>query len=184
VLAKAGDDYRPQAELLAVDLWEFQQALGQAAHAQSDDVAREALERAVSLYRGPFVDGADYLWVEPVREDLHRRALDAHLRLAELHAEADQHEAAIEVLEHAIEVDPICEEAYRRLITLQAHLDRTDAAQRAWRLLQGRLAELDLDPEPNTEALVQQCGVQQRGAAGLRPSVRSSPVLPVRRASP
>jgi DNA-binding SARP family transcriptional activator len=184
VLAKAGDHYRPQAELLAVDLWEFQQALGQAAHAQSDDVTREALERAVSLYRGPFVDGADYLWVEPIREDLHRRALDAHMRLAELRAESNQHEAAIEVLEHAIEVDPICEEAYRRLIALQARLDRTDAAQRAWRLLQGRLAELELDPEPNTEALVQQCGVHPRRTAGLRLSVRSSPVVPVRRASP
>jgi DNA-binding SARP family transcriptional activator len=153
VLAKAGDHYRPQAKLLAVDLWEFQQALGQAAHAQSDDVAREALERAVSLYRGPFVDGADYLWVEPIREDLHRRALDAHLRLAELHAQADHREVAIEVLEHTIEVDPICEEAYRRLIALQARLDRTDAAQRTWRLLQGRLAELDLEPEPITVAL-------------------------------
>jgi DNA-binding SARP family transcriptional activator len=153
VLAKAGDHYRPQAELLAVDLWEFQQALGQAAHAQSDDVAREALERAVSLYRGPFVDGADYLWVEPIREDLHRRALDAHLRLAELHAQADHREVAIEVLEHTIEVDPICEEAYRRLMALQARLDRADAAQRTWRLLQGRLAELDLEPEPITVAL-------------------------------
>lgn len=71
----------------------------------------------------------------------------------EIYAEG-QPERAIAVLERTIEVDPICEEAYRRLIALQASLDRRDAAQRTWRLLQGRLAELDLDPEETTEHLV------------------------------
>ncbi len=32
---------------------------------------------------GNLVHGAGWLWVEPAREDLHRRAVDAHLRLAE-----------------------------------------------------------------------------------------------------
>ncbi len=153
ILAKSGDLYRPDPAVVEVDLWHFESALGDAVSGGAPAQVAGALERATCAYSGDFCPGLDALWVEPVREDLHRRALDTQLRLAELSAER-QPERAIAVLERTIEVDPICEEAYRRLVTLQASLDRRDAAQRTWRLLQGRLAELDLDPEGATEHLV------------------------------
>ena len=153
ILTKVGELYRPDPAVLEVDLWRFETALGHAAHAASPAQVAGALERATCAYSGDFCPSLDALWVEPVREDLHRRALDAHLRLAEIYAEG-QPERAIAVLERTIELDSICEEAYRRLIALQASLDRRDAAQRTWRLLQGRLTELDLDPEETTEHLV------------------------------
>ena len=153
VLAKAGALYRPQTQILDVDLWRFQAALGKAAAACDTSVAMDDLQRAVATYQGDLLDGTDYLWAEPAREDLHRRGLDAHLRLAELQAEAGSPEAALATLEHAIELDPLAEEAYRRLLTIQGGLNRTDAVRRTWRLLRGRLAELDLDPEPATVAL-------------------------------
>ena len=153
ILTKVGELYRPDPAVVEVDLWRFETALGHTVHAASPAQVAGALERATCAYGGDFCPSLDALWVEPVREDLHRRALDAHLRLAEIYAEG-QPERAIAVLERTIEVDPICEEAYRRLIALQASLDRRDAAQRTWRLLQGRLAELDLDPEETTEHLV------------------------------
>jgi len=153
ILTKSGDLYRPDAVVLDVDLWRFESALGNAAHGGAPAQVADALERGTRAYSGDFCPGLDAIWVEPVREDLHRRAIDAHLRLAELYAE-ERPERALGVLERTIELDPICEEAYRRLISLQADLDRSDAAQRTWRLLQGRLAELDLDPEETTEHLV------------------------------
>jgi DNA-binding SARP family transcriptional activator len=139
--------------VLDIDLWDFDAALSDAARAADRAEAAAALQVAIDAYSGDFCPALDAMWVEPVREDLHRRALDAHLRLAELYAD-DLPEAALGALERAIEVDPICEQAYRRLITLQAKLERLDAARRTWRLLQGRLAELDLDPEEPTEQLV------------------------------
>jgi len=153
VLAKAGALYRPQTQILDVDLWRFQAALRDTATANDPSSARDDLQRAVASYQGDLLDGTDYLWAEPTREDLHRRGLDAHLRLAELQTEAGNPEAALETLEHAIELDPLAEEAYRRLLTIQGSLHRTDAVRRTWRLLRGRLAELDLDPEPATVAL-------------------------------
>ncbi len=153
ILAKSGDLYRPDPAVLEVDLWCFETALGDAAHADAPAQVTDALQRATGAYGGDFCPALDAIWVEPVREDLHRRAIDAHLRLAELYAK-EHPERALGVLERTIELDPICEEAYRRLIALQADLDRRDAAQRTWRLLQGRLAELDLDPEETTEHLV------------------------------
>jgi DNA-binding SARP family transcriptional activator len=156
ILPKVGDHYRPDPELLDVDLWRFEDALADSAHSTDENQAAAALERALAAYRSDFYPNGDGVWVEEVREDLHRRALDACVRLAELQIAGGKEDAAIEALERAIELDPICEDAHRRLIDLQARLGRADAVMRTWRRLQVRLTELDLEPEPATETLVHQ----------------------------
>ncbi|MHB8448955.1 MAG: BTAD domain-containing putative transcriptional regulator [Mycobacteriales bacterium] len=170
VLTKIGDIYCPQPEALDVDLWRFQNALDQAA--RDDGSARDALTTAVDLYRGDLASTADYLWLEPVREELHRHALDAHVRLAELHDEAGETDAAINVLERAITLDPVAEDLYRRLIRLLGRAGRRDSVNRLWKQLQGKLADIDLDPEPVTVTLVRK--LQDRAAA-------PSPLHPSRR---
>jgi DNA-binding SARP family transcriptional activator len=153
MLTKRGQLYHPDPSVLDIDLWRFESALDLAAQAGSTEDLIVALGRASAAYGGDFYPTADAFWVEPVREDLHRRALDTQVRLAELYVEGDRADAAIAALERAIELDPICEDAYRRLITLQSDVGREDAAKRTWVLLQGRLAELDLEPEASTCAL-------------------------------
>jgi DNA-binding SARP family transcriptional activator len=54
----------------------------------------------------------------------------------------------------AISADSVTEELYRRLMRLQAGLGRPNAVRRTYRLLARQLAELDVDPEPETEQLV------------------------------
>ena len=156
VLAKAGEHYRPCGTEIACDLWEFQAALGEASRADDDEVARAALRRAVEVYRGDLLAGMDRSWIEPVRQDLHRRALDAHLRLAELEEQTGRPDAAVEVLEQAIARDRYAEEPYRRLMVLHAAHGHPGAVTDVWRLLQGRLAELDLDVETATANLYRQ----------------------------
>jgi len=156
VLAKAGEHYRPCADEIACDLWEFQAALGEASRTDDPEVARAALRRAVGACRGDLLAGMDRPWVEPVRQDLHRRALDAHLRLAELEEQTGRPDAAVEVLEQAIERDRYAEEPYRRLMVLRAAHGRPGAVTDVWRLLQGRLAELSLDVEAATANLYRQ----------------------------
>ena len=53
-----------------------------------------------------------------------------------------------------MDADPVTEELYRRLMRLQAGLGRPDAVRRTYRLLARRLADLDIDPDPDTEQLV------------------------------
>jgi DNA-binding SARP family transcriptional activator len=153
VLEKSGERYRPPPGEIACDLWELQAALGAAAKAEDDDAARQALRRAVEVYRADLLDGAGDPWVEPVRQDLHRRALDAHLRLAELEEAASRPDAAVATLEQAIELDRYAEEPYRRLMTLHAARGRLDAVGSTWRQLNLCLAELDLDVEPASARL-------------------------------
>jgi len=148
VLTKAGERCRPQVDALEVDLWTFQAALSLASRASDGQSRRRALEQAISAYGGEFVDGFDYLWVEPLREELHCKAVDAHLGLAELEEQAGHLETAIQVLERVVQLDRYAEEPYRRLMALQDRIGRHGSVSQTWRLMQGRLAELDLEPEP------------------------------------
>jgi len=150
VLTKDGDRYLPITHEIACDLWEFQHALNDIARANDDSETREALQRALDTYRGDLVEGSDYFWVETVRQDLHRRALDVHLRLAELELSMGHHDTAVGVLEQAINLDGYAEEPYRRLMAIHATRGRPDAVAATWRLLNQRLGDLDLDVESVT----------------------------------
>ena len=169
VLEKSGERYRPASCEIACDLWELQAALAAAARAEGDDEAHRALRRAVEVYRGDLLDGIGDQWVEPVRQDLHRRALDAHLRLAELEEAAGHPDAAVATLERAIELDRYAEEPYRRLMALQAARGRLDAVGSTWRQLNLRLAELDFDAEPATSRLYRTLAAGE-GAGTPRPA--------------
>lgn len=63
-------------------------------------------------------------------------------------------EGALAALEQAIGADPVAEELYRRVMRLEAEVGRLDAVRRTYRLLARRLADLDVDPDPETEQLV------------------------------
>jgi DNA-binding SARP family transcriptional activator len=177
ILTKRGQIYHPDPSVLDIDLWRFEAALDQAAQAGSTEDLIVVLGWASAAYGGDFYPTADALWVEPVREDLHRRALDTQIRLAELYVEGNRADAAIAALERAIELDPICEDAYRRLITLLGDVGREDAAKRTWVLLQGRLAELDLEPEVSTCALAHEVLGRRRS----HDRSRLSPTRPIDR---
>ncbi|HEX4126604.1 MAG TPA: BTAD domain-containing putative transcriptional regulator [Acidimicrobiales bacterium] len=153
VLEKIGEHYRPHPGEITCDLWSFQAALGDAAGADDGEAARVALRRALDAYRGDLLSGVGYSWVEPVRQDLHRRALDAQLRLAELDDRAGHPELAVAVLEQAIDLDRYAEEPYRRLMALHAAHGRPDAVTATWQLLRSRLADLDVDMDETTARL-------------------------------
>ena len=144
-----GELYQPNATEIDCDLWEFQRALTNAARANNND-ARYALRCAVDTYRGDLLEGSDYTWVELVRRDLYRRALDADLRLAEHEENGGHSDEAVEVLQHAINLDRYAQEPYRRLMALHAGQCRPDAVTATWQLLHQRLGDLALDVEPAT----------------------------------
>jgi DNA-binding SARP family transcriptional activator len=156
LLIRSGNHYHPKSDEITCDLWDFEHYLAVAARADDEEGTRSALRSAIDVYQGDFVSDLDYLWAEPVREDLHRRALDAHIRLAELE-EAQSHEsAAIDILMHAIKLDRYAEEIYRRLMVLQSRLGRSDSISSTWRQLQRSLADLELDPAQPTTRLYQE----------------------------
>jgi DNA-binding SARP family transcriptional activator len=153
VLTKTGERYGLTGTEITCDLWEFQSALGAAASADHDEGCGQALRRAVDTYTGDFLQGWDEPWIEVARQDLHRRCLDAHLRLAEIEDHGGDPERAVTTLEGAIDLDHYAEEPYRRIMTLQAAHGHPDGVRATWKLLQSRLDDLDLDVEDATTRL-------------------------------
>jgi len=153
-IQRDGVRYRVDPAVFAVDLWRLQAALAAARRAELDPAVAAALAEAGEAYGGVLLDGAPYAWVEVPREDTRRRAVDALARLAELRQTTGDLEGARAALEQAVDADPVAEELYRRVMRLEASLGRPDAVQRTYRLLARRLADLDVDPDAETEQLV------------------------------
>ena len=138
-----------QREAVDVDVLTFRQLL------EADDAA--ALERAAALYTAPLLDGLTLYeepfddWLAQERARLHRSAVALLLRLSEKSANDD---TAMTALGRALDLDPTCEEAHRRL--MRAHIDagRYNAAVSQFQLCaQSLQRDLDATPEPQTVAL-------------------------------
>lgn len=152
-IVRDGGRYRAARATFQVDLWHVEAALAAARRAEGDQQVMAALGELAAAYSGGLLADADYDWARVLREELRRRAVDALARLAELRAAAGDRDGALAVLEQAIEADPTAEELYRRIMRLQADLGRLDAVRRTWHLLEERLDDLGLDPEPASERL-------------------------------
>jgi DNA-binding SARP family transcriptional activator len=170
VLSKTAGGYQPQSGAFDVDLWAFQAALQHAAEAADDAAKIGALRVAVNTYRGPFAPDADYLWADPIREELHGTALDAHVAYADLVAGLGGQDQAIATLERARRLDPYAEDIYRRLMRLHHDVGRKESALLLWKQLNIHLADIDADPDPETTRLYRRI----RGLDNGRPPARGT----------
>lgn len=145
--------YRLDPHLIDIDLWNLNTALTNARRATTDTDRITSLTPVPNLYTADFATDLTHHWAEHHREYLRRTATDALAQLARLlqHHHPDQ---ALTVLEQAITHDPYAEPLYRNLMQLQAQLGHPDAAQRTYRFLTTRLADLDTEPEDQTHQLL------------------------------
>lgn len=147
-------------EIVWVDLWALERQLAAAvpvAHASLPDVAQ--LERAapaiLDLYRGHLLDGeADAAWLLPVRNRLNGRFQRFVIRLGEHWETAGQWARAAELYERAIEIDPLAELFYCRLmVCLREQGRRAEAIEVFRRCRQMLSVTLGVKPTPTTEAV-------------------------------
>lgn len=123
-----------------------------------------ALQQAVALYRGPFLedlalaDGVGFEeWTEIWRERLHRLMLAALQRLAEGHEALGELEEALDCAQRQVELDPWREEAHMQVMRLLACAGRRSEALVQYHLCRRLLAsELDVEPAAATTRLYEQ----------------------------
>ncbi|WP_235037389.1 BTAD domain-containing putative transcriptional regulator [Actinomadura sp. K4S16] len=145
--------YRLDPNLIDVDEQRLTAALAKARHAATDPERIAALTPVSDLYTAEFATDLTHDWAENHREHLRRAVIDALARLARL-LQHDHPEQALNTLEQAITQDPYAEPLYRRVMQLQAELGHPDAAQRTYRLLTARLADLDTEPDEKTHQML------------------------------
>jgi TolB-like protein/Flp pilus assembly protein TadD len=121
-----------------------------------------SLEHAAILYRGAFLDGFHLRsegfggWLRGERERLQERALQVLRGTLVLQSQAKDKAPAIATAGRLLALDPADEATHRALMRLYAADGRTDAALRQYQLCREHMRrELDVAPQPETEALYQ-----------------------------
>lgn len=119
----------------------------------SQAALREALEAAVTLYRGELLPSCYDEWILPERERLHQQFILALERLID-HLEAQrEYRPAIGYAQHLLRHDPMHETTYRRLMRLHAlNSDRAQALRVYHTCTTVLRRELNVEPGPATHA--------------------------------
>jgi DNA-binding SARP family transcriptional activator len=155
IIERDGERYRIEP-VFDVDLWRFQAALPPPGASTGDPEWAAALQDAADMYDGELLAGVDWAWADVPREDLRRRAVDVLVSLGATRLVAGDVRGALDVLSHAIEVDPVAEQLYRRIMRLHARQFRPDEVEATFARLKARLAELGLEPTVESTLLVEE----------------------------
>jgi DNA-binding SARP family transcriptional activator len=149
------DRYRIDPDDIEVDLWGMLAAIERANTAPDDPACLAALREAASLYGGDFAAGDDRAWAVDYATCYRHQILSVYARIAEL-LEADHPDQAIAALETAIDLDPLNEELYQRVMRVQGRQHRPDAVRRTLQRLEARLFELgDVEPSKATRRVAE-----------------------------
>jgi len=158
-LRRDGDTYRlDPAYPLTCDAWDVQRALEAARAARSDDVRREALERALEPARHPFLEGLYDNWADELQVRMRDRLERAHVELGDLLVRSDEWEPALEHFRRAAEFDGYRESTRAAIVECLVHTGNRRAALVEWERLRTLLRdELAVEPLPETTARVRAC---------------------------
>jgi DNA-binding SARP family transcriptional activator len=142
-------------------------------------------ERAMSLYRGAFLDGlhvegaaSDFQdWLDRERDRLRRQAAAAATLLMERAEREGRAADAARWARRALELMPDDESALRRLLALLDRAGDRPAAIQAYEDFARRVAQdLELEPAPETRALAD--SIRDRGGTGEAGAAGTIAVLP------
>jgi two-component SAPR family response regulator len=142
-----------------VDLWAFERAVDALVarlRTKADDDAIGVLaDRVLELYQGSFLDHEQpHTWLLYARDRARSRFLRSVADVARQWEGRDRWPDAVALYERALEVDPLAEDVYRRLI--HCHIARgqaADAARVFQRCREMLAAELGMAPSAETQAL-------------------------------
>lgn len=142
--------------LCAVDLWTFER---EAQHlmlacADAPSFAQRANE-TLRLYRGHlFAQEAEQAWMLAPRERLRRLWLALVRRLGDHHEAHGDEDRACELYQRAVDLDPLAEEVYRRLMRCQQRAGEPAEAMHTYRCCREQLVTvLGVAPSAETERL-------------------------------
>jgi DNA-binding SARP family transcriptional activator len=160
--------------------WKAAQGLAVSPSEEQRAALVASIQHALSLVRGPFLDGF-WLREETAFDEWHEQLqqqwqVRVHLlleRLSSWQEEGFELESAKETLTRWLSLDPLAEEASRRLMLIHLAQGDLTAALQVYSILRARLAEeLRIKPSAETVALAERIRATQarRGAAAAHPS--------------
>lgn len=154
VLVHEGGYYRVNPNVsIHYDIMDFVGALVEG-RAQEGEAAVNAWQRAIDIYRGPFLQGHNDAWIMERREDFRSGYLEALTEMAKARKAEGRAEHALGLFLRAITENPRREDLHREVMKLYAELGRrSEAAAHFQRLEEDLATTYDTEPEPETRAL-------------------------------
>lgn len=156
-IERRGSSYLLRAdESLRCDADEFERLVDIAAQTEDKTRAADHLRRAITLYRGDYLEESPYSdWAQDERERLRALFFGACENLARAAIAASNPEEAVGVAHAMLARDRCLEEAWRLLITSHLALGRDFLARRAYeQCVQTLNDELGVEPSPALRALL------------------------------
>ena len=138
------------------------------------------LREAAALHAGePLIEDRYEDWVVPVREHTARLWHQLCLRLATAYRSKGDVEQSAVWLEHALRSDPLDEEALRLLVQALAEAGRRSDALRAFQRFEHQLrSDLDMAPDTDTVALIQELKMSHGRVPSTARSQLAAPIEP------
>jgi serine/threonine protein kinase/DNA-binding SARP family transcriptional activator len=173
IVTRGDDEVALSPDAFWCDVAAFEEAL-----------AADDWKSALALYRGDFLDGLyvpdapEYeRWLDTRRSELRLRASQAAWKAADQEA-TERHTAAVgDWSRRAIELSPLDERLLRRVIRLLDGLGDRSAAVREFEAFAQRLMDdLELEPSPETKALIDQ--VRERAHVADEQATPLAPIAP------
>ncbi|NUQ12050.1 MAG: tetratricopeptide repeat protein [Gemmatimonadaceae bacterium] len=139
------------------DVADFETAVRDALRQPPSELPAAALRDALARYRGDFLEDAGAGdWHLELRDHLRRLYVDGLLALGTHEEAASRFAEAAELNRRILTVDPLDEEASRRLMRCHARLgERAEALREFERLARVLRSEFDAEPDPATRALAE-----------------------------
>ena len=173
-LRLVGETVALEPALVAADVWAFEQRVARG--------TREALEEAVALYQGDFLEGLTLQeppfeeWLLTERLRLRELALEGLARLLTQQRDAGALDEAVQSALRLVALDPLQEPVHRTLMRLYTQLGRRGAALRQYQLCVAALQrELRAEPDDETRALYQQILKRQPAHLSVTPPHAAGP---------
>jgi DNA-binding SARP family transcriptional activator len=145
-----------------VDVWAFARSLGLAEMARKEGKGPEAIrqyEKALSLYRGPFLPSEEMVCAASPREKLRSGILRAVVHLGQCYEDGERWGDAVSCYGKGIEADDLAEELYRRLMVCHIRQGREAEALSVFRRCRKTLSSvLGVDPSSETRAIADSLG--------------------------
>jgi DNA-binding SARP family transcriptional activator len=143
-----------------VDIRAFERILAEADAGWKKGMKDQAIgqiEKAMEIYRGPFLAGEpEQTWAVSIRERLRSKFLKNMEKMGHYWQETEQWGKALECCQKGLEIDELAEEFYQGLMTCYQQLGRRAEALSVYNRCQRILsAKLGVEPSPKTEALYQ-----------------------------
>jgi len=119
-----------------------------------DHTAADMLRKAITLYKGVFLESLTGQWVEERREDMRLTYVDALSSLARLEEKQNSPEVALGLYNRASMYQPHREDIARNIMRLFAHLGYPERALEVYARLERELKlRVNLAPDPRTVEL-------------------------------